>query len=395
MAKKLKEVTEETEVSKTSENPSKKGHIARFMSAMGKKQGFEIFSESKLTIISDYISTGSYSLNGLVSGSYFKGIPHGRITGLAGKKGVGKSFICANCMREAQKQNYMVFVFDSESSLDRDFLTRLGVNVDEVTFKSINTVNDFKTQVANTLAEMNKIDPDQKLFIVVDSLGNLSTEKEMADAIEGKTAQDMGLRAKQLKAASRVLTNAVAYNNAAMLITNHTYDQPGANPNCPPVEVFSGGEGFNYCCSTIINLKKFMRREEVKQASGDVEKIPTHFIIKATTTKNRIVPEGTYREILVHFKFGLHKWYGLLDDALNFGFFEKSSRGMIVKHLNKNFFEKQIYLAANEEIWSPIIKEMDEKAKSKYAFSNVLDIDEAVASLSDADESGDQEESEK
>jgi hypothetical protein len=68
---------------------------------------------------------------------------------------------------------------------------------------------------------------------------------------------------------------------------------------------------------------------------------------------------------------------------------------MIVKHLNKNFFEKQIYLAANEEIWSPIIKEMDEKAKSKYAFSNVLDIDEAVASLSDADESGDQEESEK
>ena len=138
-----------------------------------------------------------------------------------------------------------------------------------------------------------------------------------------------------------------------------------------------------------------MRREEVKQASGDVEKIPTHFIIKATTTKNRIVPEGTYREILVHFKFGLHKWYGLLDDALNFGFFEKSSRGMIVKHLNKNFFEKQIYLAANEEIWSPIIKEMDEQAKSKYAFSNVLDIDEAVASLSDADESGDQEESEK
>lgn len=386
MAKKAKDQTD-MEIPMKEEVSSKKNLIAKFMSAMGKKEGFEIFSESKLTLINDFISTGSYSLNSLISGSYFKGIPHGRITGLAGKKGVGKSFICANTMREAQKQNYMVFVFDSESSLDRDFLTRLGVNVDEVTFKSINTVNEFKSLVLNTLTEMNKIDPDQKILIVVDSLGNLSTEKEMEDAISGKTAQDMGLRAKQLKAASRVLTNAVAYNNAAMLITNHTYEQAGANPNCPPVEIFAGGEGFNYCCSTIINLKKFIRKEEIKQASGEVEKQPTHFIIRATTTKNRIVPEGTQRELLVHFKFGLHKWYGLLDDALNFGFFEKSARGLIVKHLDKNYFEKQIYLAANEEIWLPIIKEMDEKAKAKYSFSNILDIDEAVASLGETEES--------
>jgi RecA/RadA recombinase len=84
----------------------------------------------------------------------------------------------------------------------------------------------------------------------------------MNDAREGHTAQDMGLRAKQLKSASRVLANAIAYNNACMVVTNHTYDQPGNNPSMPPTEVFSGGEGFNYICSTILNLKKYVKKEE-------------------------------------------------------------------------------------------------------------------------------------
>jgi RecA/RadA recombinase len=185
-----------------------------------------------------------------------------------------------------------------------------------------------------------------------------------------------------LGAASRVLTNAVAYNNAAMLITNHTYDQPGANPNCPPVEVFSGGEGFNYVCSTILVLKKSVKKEEVKQASGETEKVATHFVIKATTTKNRLVPEGSYAEILVSFKNGLHKWYGLLNDALTHGFFEKSSTRVLVKHLdNKSFFETQLYKSDNAHIWETIVKELDIKIQEAIAFSSVLDVDKVVDEL--------------
>jgi len=176
-----------------------------------------------------------------------------------------------------------------------------------------------------------------------------------------------------------------------MLITNHTYDQPAnpQNPKAGTIEVFSGGEGFNYVCSTIINLKKYVKKEEVTNASGETEKMPTHFIIKATTTKNRLVPEGSYAEILVSFKNGLHKWYGLLDDALNYGFFEKSGTRVIVKHLEKSFFEMQLFKAENASIWETIIKDMDEKVKESIAFSSVLDADKVVDELKDDEASED------
>jgi RecA/RadA recombinase len=382
MARKAAAAQEEPDDSKKA-NPSKaKETLKEFMKSMGKENNFEIFSDSKLTKIDSFVSSGSLSLNRVISGSYFKGFPHGRITGLAGKKGVGKSFVCGNALREAQANGYLCFVFESESSLDREFLVRLGVDIDALGFKSVTTVNEFKTLTLNMVESIHKMDPDQKIFIVMDSLGNLGTEKEMNDAREGHTAQDMGLRAKQLKSASRVLANAIAYNNACMVVTNHTYDQPGANPNVPPTEIFSGGEGFNYICTTIINLKKSVKKEEVKQASGETEKVATHFVIKATTTKNRLVPEGSYAEILVSFKNGLHKWFGLLDDALNYGIFEKSGTRVIVKHLdNKSFFESQLYKSENSGIWEAIVKDLDKKVQEASAFSSVLDADKVIDEL--------------
>jgi RecA/RadA recombinase len=385
MGRKPKDVAgsaDEPENKKNSDSSKRKDLLNEFMKSMGKDNQFEIFSESKLTKIDSYVSSGSLSLNRVIAGSYSKGFPHGRITGLAGKKGVGKSFVCGNALREAQANGYLCFVFESESSLDRDFLVRLGVDIDELGFKSVTTVNEFKSLTLNMVESIHKMDPDQKIFIVMDSLGNLGTEKEMNDAREGHTAQDMGLRAKQLKSASRVLANAIAYNNACMVVTNHTYDQPGNNPSMPPTEVFSGGEGFNYICSTILNLKKYVKKEEVKQANGETEKVATHFVIKATTTKNRLVPEGSYAEILVSFKNGLHKWYGLLDDALTYGFFEKSGTRVIVKHLDgKSFFESQLYKLENSAIWEAIIKDLDIKVQEAVAFSSVLDADKVVDEL--------------
>lgn len=383
MARKAKNVDTDGQENIEKKPGNKKDLINEFMKSMGKDNNFEIFSESKLTKIDSFISTGSFSLNRVTSGSYFKGIPHGRITGLCGKKGVGKSFVCGNAIREAQEKGYLCAVFESESSLDRDFLIRLGVDIDELIFKSVSTVNEFKSLTLNMVESLHKMDPEQKIFIVMDSLGNLGTEKEMNDAREGHTAQDMGLRAKQLKSASRVLANAIAYNNAAMLVTNHTYDQP-VNPQNPAAgsqEIFSGGEGFNYICSTIINLKKSVKKEEVKQASGETEKVATHFIIRATTTKNRLVPEGSQAEILVSFKNGLHKWYGLLDDALNTGVFEKTGTRINVKHLDKTFFESQLYKADNESVWEAVVQEMDKRIQDMTSFSSVLDADKVIDEL--------------
>lgn len=391
MGRKPKDSADEQPENNEKKVSKAKDLLNEFMKTMGKDNNFEIFGDSKLTKVDSFISTGSLILNRVASGSYFKGIPHRRITGLCGKKGVGKSFVCGNALREAQNNDYLCFVFESESSIDREFLTRLGVDIDALGFKSISTVNDLKTQVLNTVETIHKMDPEQKIFIVVDSLGNLSTDKEFANARDGHVASDMGLRAKELRACSRVLTNAIAYNNAAMLVTNHTYDQPinPQNPSLGSQEVFAGGEGFNYVCSIIINLKKSLKKEEVKQASGEVEKLATHFIIRATTTKNRFVPEGSNGEILVSFRNGLHKWYGLLDDALNTGVFEKTGTRINVKHLDKTFFESQLYKAENAQIWESVIKEMDTKIQTLTSFSSVLEADKVLDELEGSEDKED------
>ena len=379
MARKAKEEAASEEPKDESKKSSKRDFINKILKADAvKKSKFEIFADSTLTQITSYIPSGSYSLNRLISGSYFKGFPHGRITGLGGKKGVGKSYICGNAIREAQKLDYLCVVFESESSLDRNFLLRLGVNIDELIFKSVTTINEWKSSVINMLETIHAADPDQKVLIILDSAGNLATEKEMEDARENNPAMDRGLRSKQFKMASRVLTNAVAYNNAAMILTNHIYEKQAQNPNVPPEEVFGGGEGLQYVCSTIIMLRKLIKKEEKKNvATGLNEKVPSTFIIKANTIKNRLVPEGSKAEILVSFKNGLHKWFGLLEDALTHGYMVKDGT-IYVKHLDKKFALEKLYHPNNENCWSEIIHEMDEKVQKANAFNSVLSVEEVL-----------------
>ena len=358
------------------------------------KDNFEVFEDSRLTNISGWIPTGSYSFNKIISGSYLKGIPHGRVTGLAGESGVGKSFMCGQIMREAQKLDYLVIVFDSESSIDKGFLGRIGVDTEAILFKSITTVNEFKTSTVNILKDIYAEDPKQKVLIVMDSIGNLTTEKELNDAEEGKTAQDMGLRAKQLKACSRVITNQIARCNAAMIVTNHTYEQPAANPMAMPTQVFSGGTGFIYICSTIIFLKKYAQREEQKQISdGKNKKVITTNRIVATTGKNRFVREGLSGEMLLSFKSGLHKWYGLLEDALRHGFFEKQSTRIYVKHLDKKYFATQIY--ADNQVWEPILEDLSAAVEKETAFSSLTNEGEMLDDLNSIEESSDDSENEE
>lgn len=350
------------------------------------KDNFEIFEDSRLTNIPGWISTGSYSFNKVISGSYFRGIPHGRVTGLAGGQGVGKSFMCGQIIREAQLLGYLVVVFDSESSIDKDFLKRIGVKTDELLFKSITTVNEFKTSTINILKNINEEDSEQKTLIIMDSLGNLTTEKELNDATDGNTAQDMGLRAKQLKSASRVLTNAIARYNGCMVVTNHTYEKPAQNPMAAPQAIFSGGSGFLYVCSTIVFLKKYAQKEEQKTISdGKNRKVITTNRIVATTGKNRFVREGLSGEMLLSFKQGLHKWYGLLEDALEHEFFEKQSTRIYVKHLDKKYFASKIY--TDDQVWEPILEELNNKVESETAFSSMTNegsmIEDLNAEISD------------
>lgn len=329
---------------------------------------YEMFNEAKLPEVNIWTSSGCYALNRIMSGSYKKAIAHSRITGFMGMPGVGKSYICGNIMREAQKIGYGIILYETETAIDTNFYARLGVDVESIMYQSAMTINQWKTDIVNLLTKLHEEYPEQKWLVVTDSLANLLTEKEIADTEEGATAQDMGLRAKQYSAASRILQKTVANCNAAMVLTNHSYEKPGANPNIPPVEVPKGGNGFIYMCSTLVSIKKYAIKEEVKTLEDNKtfkEKVANRIVFE--TIKNRFVPEGMKAEALLHFKSGLQPYHGLLEDALRFGFIEKSARGFFVKHLDKNVFAKDLYTAA---VWEPIFDELQKKVEAAMAYSS-------------------------
>jgi RecA/RadA recombinase len=352
---------------------------------------YEMFNEAKLPDVTTWTSSGCYALNRIMSGSYRRAVAHSRITGFMGMPGVGKSYICGNIMREAQKIGYGVILYETETAVDTEFYARLGVDVESIMYQSAITINQWKTDIVNLLTNLHEEHPDQKWLVVTDSLANLLTEKEITDTEEGDTAQDMGLRAKQYSAASRILQKTVANCNAAMVLTNHCYEVRSQNPKIPPKEVPKGGNGFIYMCSTLVGIKKYEVKEDAKKLEDNKsfkEKVANRIVFE--TIKNRFVPEGMKAEALLHFKHGLQPYHGLLEDALRFGFFEKAATGFFVKHLDKKVSTANLYTA---EVWEPIFDELQKKVEETMAYSTYGEDGNAIIpDLSEAPEGKSEEE---
>jgi hypothetical protein len=194
----------------------------------------------------------------------------------------------------------------------------------------------------------------------------------------------MGLRAKQYSAASRILQKIIANNNAAMLITNHSYEKPGANPNVPPIEIPKGGNGFIYMVSYMLGIKKYAVKEEQKSVlDNSNEKIKVGNRMVFTTMKNRFVPEGMTAEAFINFKEGLLPYQGLLEDAVQYGFIEKAGVRWSIKHNGKSVFTKDLY---TPEVWEPILPELDKKVSEDIQYASygqeiTNDYDEAMEAM--------------
>jgi RecA/RadA recombinase len=329
---------------------------------------------SKLSNVTDWISSGSLSFNRVISGSYNKGFANNRLYVVAGPSSTGKSLIAGSTCRQAQKKGYTIAYFDSENAIDKDGMIRQGVDVSELIYVPIKTICDFRNEAIKLMRAWRE-DPDTKdqpLLIVLDSLGGLAGTKEMNDIEEGKSASDMGQRAKELRATARTLTIECGHHMIPVICTNHTYDQAAANPQAAPITKMSGGEGFMYAASAIVYLKKRAVNEKQENASGDNVTVKTANILIATSQKNRFVPEGTKGEIYVDFEKGISPFYGLLNDAIEFEFFEKRGPRIYVKHLDKTLFESQVY---NKACFGPIMEELNKKVEGKYKFANLTSDD--------------------
>jgi len=251
--------------------------------------------------ITDYISTGNYLLNAAFTGSLFKGIPNNRSIELCGPSGTGKSYLSLNIIREAQKKDYFVIFYDSENAVDSKLCESFGVDLSKLRYEPVQTVQEFRTsvtQVVDTLIEAKDAGKSiPKLFIVLDSIGNLATQKEISDAIAGAEKQDMS-RAKVIKSIFRILMSKLGIIGGTFLFTNHIY----LTQDLFAQQVAGGGTGAEYGASAIMFLNKAKLKEGGAEQTG--------IIVTAKPNKNRFAKPNTVR-FHISYNHGMNPYVGL------------------------------------------------------------------------------------
>lgn len=274
---------------------------------LSKIEGFEmgsVLETNEFSEVSEWISTGNYLLNAQLSGSLFGGIPNNRSMGIAGDPQTGKSFLCLNITREAQKAGYDVIYCDTEGAIDRSTAKKFGIDTNRVRYQPIKTITDFKVFVANLVDKIKGYKKDgyePKIMIVLDSLGMLTTDKESGDALKGKSAMDMGIRSKEMRSLFRVITLDLTGVKVPLVCTNHT--TTGNIGGFMPTKEAAGGDGPIFSMSNVIMLSKAQLKE------GDTK---TGIIVTSTPKKTRFTRPYAVK-FHISFMNGMNPYVGLQD----------------------------------------------------------------------------------
>ena len=308
--------------------------------------------------ISNFIDTGSYIFNALVSGSIFGGLPSNKITALAGESSTGKTFFTISVMKHFLNTHPEagVFFFESESAVSKDMLEDRGVDTKRVVMMPVVTVQQFRQQalvVADNILKMKEEDRRPVMF-VLDSLGMLSTTKEIEDREAGKETRDM-TRAQVVKSIFRVLTIKLGKANIPLVVTNHTYDVVGAYM---PTKEMGGGSGLKYAASTIIFLSK-SKEKDGKDVIGN--------IIKCETKKSRFTKENAKIATRLFFdERGLDPYYGLLELGEKYGVFERKGNRIVVG--DTSVYPSAMLKDPDKYFTKEIMQALDECAKKEFAY---------------------------
>ena len=274
----------------------------------------------------DWVSTGNYALNYLVSGDFNKGIPLGKVTVFAGESGSGKSYFCAgNIVKAAQEQGIFVVLVDSENALDEDWLQRLDVDTSESKLLKLNMsmIDDVAKTISVFMNDYKAMPEEErpKVLFVVDSLGMLLTPTDVDQFNKGDMKGDMGRKPKALTALVRNCVNMFGSHNVGMVCTNHTY---ASQDMFDPDDKISGGQGFIYASSIVVAMKKLkLKEDEDGNKVSDVRGIRAG--CKVMKTRYAKPFEGV--QVKIPYETGMDPYSGLVD------MFEK--QGLIVKDGNR------------------------------------------------------------
>ena len=310
--------------------------------------------------VTSFIDTGSYSFNALLSGSIYGGLPANKITAIAGEAATGKTFfalgICKAFLDKDPEAG--IIYFESESAISKDMIESRGIDSKRMVIVPVATVQEFRAQSIKILDKyIEQSEKNRKpLMFVLDSLGMLSTTKEMEDTAAGKETRDM-TRSQIVKSTFRVLTLKLGKANIPMIMTNHTYDVIGS---MFPQKEMGGGSGLKYAASSIIYLGKRKDKEGTEVVGN---------IIHCKNFKSRLTKENAQIDVKLTYKKGLDKYYGLLELGEEAGIFKKVSTRYEMPDGSK-VFGKNINDNPEKYFTKEVLDKIDEQAKRKFQYGS-------------------------
>ena len=308
--------------------------------------------------VEEFIDTGSYALNALLSGSINGGLPANKITAIAGESATGKTFflmgMCKNFLDKNPEGG--VIYFESESAITKQMIIDRGIDASRMVILPVTTVQEFRTQSLKVLdSYINQEESIRRpLFLALDSLGMLSTTKEVEDTAEGKETRDM-TRAQVLKAAFRVLTLKLGKAKVPMVVTNHTYDVVGS---MFPTKEMGGGSGLKYAASSIVYLSKRKEKDGTEVVGN---------IIHCKNFKSRLTIENKMVDVRLTYNKGLDRYYGLLELAEKYKVFKKVATRYELPDGSKQY-GKTILNDPKKYFTKDVMDILDECAKKEFRY---------------------------
>ena len=329
--------------------------LDELISATGNEYASKV-ADGMLGNVNEYIDTGSYILNGLLSGSIHKGLPSNKITAFAGESATGKTFFLLGLCKQFLTDNPSggVLYFESESAMTPEMVEERNIDTKRFVQFPVATIQEFATQCSKVVDKHLENGEGKPLLLCLDSLGMLSTAKEVGDVSEGADKVDM-TKARIVKGAFRVLTLKLAKAGIPLLVTNHTYKQVGT---MFPQDVMGGGAGLQYAASNIVFLSK--RKEKV---GTDV----VGNIIHCKNFKSRLTKENKRIDVLLTYDEGLSRYYGLLELAEKYGIIKKVATRYEMPDGSK-LYGKQILSDPEKHFTTELLTKLDEVADQEFSY---------------------------
>ena len=305
-----------------------------------------------------FIDTGSHIFNAVVSGSIYGGVSSNKITAIAGETSTGKTYFSLAVVKnflDTNPDGYCLY-FDTEAAITKGLLASRGIDQERLVVVNVVTIEQFRGKALKAVDIYLKTEEENRkpCMFVLDSLGMLSTEKEITDTLNDKMVRDM-TKSQLVKGAFRMLTLKLGQANIPLIVTNHTYDVIGSYV---PTKEMGGGSGLKYAASTIIYLTK-KKEKDGKDVIGN--------IIKAKTHKSRLSKENKEVEVRLYYdERGLDKYYGLLDLG-EIGGLWKNVAGRYEMD-GKKVYAKEIYKNPDKYFTEEVMEKLDEISKQEFSY---------------------------